>query len=899
MTSLNSALRVLYVEDDPVDTDLARRELYRAAPEMRLEVAPTVAAAMELLADAKPPFDVVLSDLTLPDGNGLEILSHVRARDLPLAVVIITGSGDQEAAVAALKAGADDYLTKSTGRFANLPLVLSEAHCAFQARLKRQARPMLVLYAEPNPFDVDLTRRHLAQYAPYIQLEAVGSGEEILQRLADPAMPPCDVLLLDYRLPGINALEVVKTVRRERGLDLPVVLVTGHGNEDVAVQALRLGVDDYLVKNDGYLQQLPVIFEKLEKQAELNRSENRYRTLFENNQAAILVVDPESGEIVDANPAAANWYGWSRQALCRRNINDIIALTPVEMKSEIERVRLRQEWRFLLRHRRADESVRDVEVFSGPVTMAGRPLLYSIIHDITEKKLAEEELKKSEVEFRNLSQEFNALLDAIPDTIMLLDQDLTVLWANRAATENIVTLSGASDGRHCYSIWYHRTVPCRHCPVSACFASGNPIEETVTERDGKVWNMRAVPLKDEDEKVVKVIVLRRDITEQKNLEKQYLHAQKMESIGTMAGGVAHDFNNVLTVIVGLAQLVLMQMKEDDPHRRQIGGILEAAERATHLTRELLLFSRKQESERQTVDLNEVITKMEKFLHRLIGEDITLHEEPHQGPLPILADTIQLEQVVMNLAVNARDAMPRGGEFKLRTEQAVLDEAFAAKYGSGKSGVYAILTVEDTGIGMDEETRQRIFEPFFSTKEVGKGTGLGLSVVYGIVKQHEGFVTVESKPGKGSSFRIYLPLTAAARQELTVQKEQPIAGGTETILLAEDSDLVRDLVTSLLTDAGYTVITAGDGEEAVAKFRESAASIQLLLLDLIMPKMNGKEASDEIRKMKPEVKTIFASGYAPDITQQKAPLDDGSCLITKPIAPRELLRTVRNMLDSRL
>ena len=391
-----------------------------------------------------------------------------------------------------------------------------------------------------------------------------------------------------------------------------------------------------------------------------------------------------------------------------------------------------------------------------------------------------------------------------------------------------------------------------------------------------------------------------DITDHKKLETQYLHAQKMESIGTLAGGVAHDFNNILTVIVGLGEIMCKKMAVDDPLRRNIEGILNAAQRAANLTKELLLFSRKQQSERRPVDLNNIVGKMEAFLHRIIGEDITLKQVPPSTPLPVLADSNHLEQVLMNLAVNARDAMPQGGELILRTEQAVLDEEFAAAHGYGTPGAYALLTVSDTGSGMDKETLQRIFEPFFSTKEVGKGTGLGLAVVYGIIKQHDGFITAYSEPGQGSTFRIYLPLTSAAvLQETGAEQEQPIAVGTETILLAEDNDQVSELVTSVLTEAGYRVIVAVDGEEAVRKFRENADSIQLLLFDLIMPRMNGKDAADEIHKMQPRVKTIFVSGYAPDIARQKAALHEVNPLIHKPVAPRELLKKVRSALDGTL
>jgi PAS domain S-box-containing protein len=516
--------------------------------------------------------------------------------------------------------------------------------------------------------------------------------------------------------------------------------------------------------------------------------------------------------------------------------------------------------------------------------------------DISERKRVEEELKKSEAKFRNLSQEFNGLLDAIPDSLMLLDRDLKVLWSNRAAAENLGIAGAELGGCHCYTLWYERTTPCEPCPVMQSFTSATSRNETVIRPDGRVWDIRTVPLMDEQGQVAKVIELKRDITEHRQLETQYLHAQKMESIGTLAGGVAHDFNNILTVIVGLGQITLMKMADCDPYRGNIGGILEAAERATHLTKELLLFSRKQKSERRPVDLNNIINKTEKFLHRIIGEDIALKQEPHSSPLPVLADSPQLEQVLMNLAVNARDAMPQGGELILRSTETVLNKEFVAAHGYGPPGPYALLSISDTGTGMDKATQQRIFEPFFSTKEVGKGTGLGLAVVYGIIKQHDGFITVYSAPGQGSTFQIYLPLTTVARQEMGTQQAQPVVGGTETILLAEDNDQVRELVTSVLTEAGYTVIVAVDGAEAICKFKENSDAIHLLLFDLIMPKMNGKVAADEIHKIRPEMKTIFASGYSPDIAQQKASLNEGSHLVYKPVSPRDLLKKVRDVLD---
>jgi len=389
-----------------------------------------------------------------------------------------------------------------------------------------------------------------------------------------------------------------------------------------------------------------------------------------------------------------------------------------------------------------------------------------------------------------------------------------------------------------------------------------------------------------------------DITDHRTLEKQLRHAAKMESVGTLAGGVAHDFNNILMAIIGYGQLSLMAMPPDDPQRANIENILQGAHRAARLTKDLLLFSRKQVSERTPVDLGEIIGTVKKFIVRVIGEDIACEIQLPDHRLTILADSYQLEQVLMNLATNARDAMPKGGTFSITAKETSLNGNFIAAHGFGRPGSYALLTVADSGCGMNEETRSRIFEPFFTTKEVGKGTGLGLAMVYGIIKQHDGYINVYSEPDKGTTFRIYLPLTTtpeATEEKITAAEETP-ARGTETILLAEDDEFVRILARTTLKRFGYTVIEAVDGEEAVRKFEENPTGIDLFLSDIIMPKMNGREAYEAIRKVRPETKVIFMSGYAPDVIREKATLAESVPLLAKPLSPTELLRMVRETLD---
>jgi CheY-like chemotaxis protein len=343
----------------------------------------------------------------------------------------------------------------------------------------------------------------------------------------------------------------------------------------------------------------------------------------------------------------------------------------------------------------------------------------------------------------------------------------------------------------------------------------------------------------------------------------------------------------------------MKMERDDPQRLNIECILEAADKAAYLTKDLLLFSRKQANERKPADLNEIIRKMEKFLKRVIGEDIECKTKISEHPLTVFADSHQLEQVFMNLATNARDAMPAGGTFIVTAAQVHLNEAFMAAHGYGKPGPYALITVSDTGKGMDEATQKRIYEPFFTTKEVGKGTGLGLSVVYGIISQHEGYLNAYSEPGNGTIFRIYLPVIAAAASKETIaQKEEVPVWGIETVLIAEDDAALRKLSSTILKKYGYTVIEAVDGVDAVRKFMENKESIQLLLSDIVMPKMKGKEAYDEIQKIKPDMKVIFCSGYEPDIVQQKASIKSDAQMIYKPFSPLALLRKVREVLDEK-
>lgn len=426
----------------------------------------------------------------------------------------------------------------------------------------------------------------------------------------------------------------------------------------------------------------------------------------------------------------------------------------------------------------------------------------------------------------------------------------------------------------------------------------HPIEHRIIHKDGPVRWVRntMVPRYDESGRLSAYDGLITDITEHKKLEEQLRQSQKMEGIGQLAGGIAHDFNNVLNAVVGYAGLLQMKIDKSDPLRHFADEIAAAGQRGAALTHQILAFSRKQVLDMKPVDLNEIIRSIKKMLQRLVREDIAIELNLYDKKLMVLADASQIDQVLINLAANASDAMPTVGRMDISTEFFRMDHAYCGMHSYGAPGEYALLTASDTGCGMDTETRAHIFEPFFTTKEVGKGTGLGLAVVHGIIKQHGGYIDVYSEIGKGTVFKIYLPLTGHTAESSEETAAENIRGGTETILIAEDDASLRKLSNTLLSNFGYTVIEAVDGEDAVRKYIDNCKTVKLAILDGIMPKKSGKEALEEIRRVCPDIKAIFMSGYAEDIFTSAGISDNSEAFIRKPVKPDELAIKVREMLD---
>ena len=623
----------------------------------------------------------------------------------------------------------------------------------------------------------------------------------------------------------------------------------------------------------------------------LRASEGKFRALFESAKDGIWLVSAK-GEIIALNTSFAMMHGWTVEEMLKMNLFSLdtpecAALAP----ARIQKMMAGEPMSFEVEHYCKNGQTIPLEVSANVVLIGDEKYLLAFHRNIAERKKSEELIR--------------SILDSVDEGFVIVDRDLRILSANKAYANMVKRPIEDTIGRHCYEVSHHTSVPCylpgHVCAVKQVFDTGKPSTCIHVHRDERGESAhietKAYPLaKDGAGAVVTAIETLVDVTEKHKLEDQLRQAQKMESIGTLAGGIAHDFNNILTTIVGYGSVVLSKMSKDDPQRLNVEHMLEAGGRAAHLTKDLLLFSRKQISEKRSVDLNEIIRKTEKFLKRVIGEDVECRTTLTHEPLPIFGDAHQLEQVLMNLATNARDAMQTGGVFAIATKPVRINKELIIAHDFCRPGSYVLATISDTGKGMDAVTREHIFEPFFTTKEMGKGTGLGLAVVYGIIKQHDGFVNVYSEPGQGSTFKIYLPLILAdVEEEKKLVEERPV-GGTETILLAEDDEAVRTLTRTVLENIGYKVITAIDGNDAVKTYKENKGKIHLLLFDIIMPKKTGKEAYDEIRAIQPDIKILFQSGYASDIIHQKHLLDDKMTVVYKPVTPAELLKQVRSMLD---
>jgi PAS domain S-box-containing protein len=515
--------------------------------------------------------------------------------------------------------------------------------------------------------------------------------------------------------------------------------------------------------------------------------------------------------------------------------------------------------------------------------------------DITDRKRAEEAVRRSE-------RRLQTIIDAEPACVKLVSRDGTLLDMNRAGLEMVEAqelsqLAGKSIVDLIYPEDRERFLEMHR---AVCDGSPGRLEFRIIGLNGheRLVHSHAVPFEtftDTGEAQTAVLSVTSDITDRKRLEDELRQSQKMEAIGLLAGGIAHDFNNLLTAISGYTEMTLQTLDDDDKRREDLQEVAKASRRAAALTRQLLAVSRRQILQPTVLDVNEMVADIQKLLRRTIPENIDLHLELSEVLDPVRADRGQLEQVVLNLAINAGDAMPQGGRLLVATENIDVDEERARRHPPMSAGRYVRLTMNDTGMGMTAQTQAHIFEPFFTTKERGKGTGLGLATVYGIVKQSEGFIWVESEVGRGTIFEVYLPIVRepiASTVQVALVAE--ITGGSQTILLAEDDGAVRRLARNVLTNQGYTVIDARDGDEALEFARRYAGAIDLLITDVVMPGLSGRDLAARLSGERPDVRVLYTSGYTENV-MKRAGFESEPTLLPKPFLPADLLRKVNEVL----
>jgi len=754
--------------------------------------------------------------------------------------------------------------------------------------LMKTAGTTSVLLVEDSALEARLVERLLDRAGP--GLFCVTHVMTLTKALLVLCQPDIDVVLLDLNLPDSTGLETLRSVLA-RNPRLPIVVLTG-ADETVGIQAMREGAQDYIPKDQ---LRAPLLGRSLRYAMERYRSSLDLR---ESNESLSLVISSAADAIITKdllgiittwNPAAEKLFGYSvEEALGKpllmlvppdrvKEEGDILArIAKGERVEHFEAVRTRKDGRLV----QVDLTISPIRDKEGRITGASK-----IARDITERKLAEDMLRQQA-----------SLLDQAFDAVIVWEGDGAITFWNHGAERMYGYTKEEATGRVGHDLLHTAALEGLEAVFKILATEGKwEGELTQSKRDGKRIAVESRMVQITERHRSYVLEISRDVSEERLLEVQLRQSQKMEAIGRLAGGVAHDFNNLLGVILGSAEL-LAEAKDLSQVQRRATEIQKAGQRAANLTRQLLTFSRKQMIEPRVIDLNAKISEITEMLTRLVGEDVEICAllQPDLGK--IRADPNQIEQILLNLVVNSRDAMRGGGKLTIETHNIDLDEAYAGTHTSVRPGRYVMLAVSDTGQGMDAETLAHMFEPFFTTKS--SGTGLGLPMVYGAVKQSGGNIWVYSEPGKGTTFKIYFPSVDATADSASVPER--IAAppmGSETILLVEDSDSLRELTKEFLQIAGYNVVEARDGRDALQLAHSHAQDFKLLLTDVVMPGMSGRELADEIKRMLPEIRILFMSGYTSNAIVHRGVLDEGLSLLTKPFTRSGLVQKVHDMLKS--
>ncbi|MBI4774164.1 MAG: response regulator [Deltaproteobacteria bacterium] len=765
-----------------------------------------------------------------------------------------------------------------------------------------------VLFLEDVPSDAELAMRLLRRAGISCEERVIETRQDMLREL-DVFGP--DIILSDYTMPQFSGLEALE-IRNQRAPDLPFVMVTVSIDEQTAVECIKRGADDYV--NKDHLARLPrAVRAALEKkrlqlaereaQDELKRTTQEWRATFDAVRDGVALLDVDR-KILRCNNAFREIVGKPLDDIIGQAVHRVVHgfdQPPTQCPAlRASRSLRRETWQIPVNDRWLDLVADPILGEDGRLTG-----IVHIVADITERKQAEEALRESEEKYR-------LLFESSHDPIMTLAPPS---WKYTSGNASAIRLFRACDENDFISRAPWEYSPERQADGILSYEKAGEMIDTAMRDGSHFFEWRHKRL-DGEEFPATVLLTRfelngrtllqatvRDISESMRLEAereklrdQLLHAQKMESIGRLAGGVAHDLNNLLSPILGYSEMLLEDLGKHDVRRESVGEILRAGIRARDLVRQLLAFSRKQTLEFKSVNINQTIEGFEKLLRRTIPEDIGIQVISSPEIPAVMADVGQIEQVIMNLAVNAADAMPGGGKLTIETAVTDLDEAYAATHPDVEPGRYVRLAFSDTGCGMDAETRRRIFEPFFSTKGE-RGTGLGLATVYGIVKQHGGNIWIYSEPGNGTTFKIYLPVAEKADiGESTGKKTTTDLRGSETVLLVEDEEQVRVLANAILTRQGYAVLVAKHSAEALLVLEGHNGAVNLLLTDVVMPGMNGRELYNRCVEKHPDLKVLYMSGYTDNVIAHRGVLEEGVHFIQKPFSVQTLASKVREALE---
>ncbi len=753
-----------------------------------------------------------------------------------------------------------------------------------------------LLLVEDDPADVCLVLNELRKVGYHVDCTHV--TEEAAFTAALSANP--DVVLCDWNMPafsGERALEIAV----DRHPDVPVVIVSGSIGEEAAARAIKLGAVDYLLKDrltrlgqavrQARVQRRLRVAERQAREA-LRASEERYRALAEGVPQIVWTSSPD-GAIDYLNVRAAEYTGLSVESLHGWDWGRVTHpddLSRVHATwSEVLRSGNPQD--FECRFRRADGQYRWYISRQVPIRGADGAVTKWVgtCTDIHDQKLAAEELTRDA-----------QILAGVRDAVVVTDPNGVVSFWNEGAVRLYGRTAGEMVGRP-YADRFPEAVRAEAAGHARERSDGEQWQGEYEDyrKDGsRVWvDARVRRFDRPDGTPAGILCVSHDITGRKRLEEQFRQSQKMEAVGRLAGGIAHDFNNLLTVINGYADLLLVSLPSTDQRRAAVASVRDAGERAAGLTAQLLAFSRKTIIAPRVFDLTDMVLQAERLLRRVIGEDVVLTVTPHPRPCLVYADPNQVDQVILNLAVNARDAMPTGGRLALGTRVVELPHGTTVDTGELPAGGYVELTVEDSGCGMSDEVKGRIFEPFYTTKGPGKGTGLGLATVFGIVQQGGGGVAVESAVGRGTTFRVLFPQADAPKQSSHSGELLGVREGKETVLLVEDEDAVRELCRIALEAQGYTVVAAASGRAAIAALATHTGPIHLLITDVVMPEMSGRELAEVIRSSAPGIRVLYVSGYTDDAVVRHGVSGESVEFLQKPFTPLGLARKVRSVLDS--